>query len=121
MRAGKHLVCFKWNVRYFLLFELLVVLIYGLAAVLTFSGRELVFEEKEMQLKNQSSMPAGNYLDTSYTDTEAVVTPAFRLQKGIYYIEASFARQGIVITPSVFFSSSNVHTFSIISTLSVCI
>ena len=26
-----------------------------------------------------------------------------------------------VITPSVFFSSSNVHTFSIISTLSVCI
>ena len=97
MRAGKHLVCFKWNVIYFLMFELLVVLIYGLAAVMTFSGRELAFEEKEMQLKNQSSMTPGNYLDISYTGSEAVVTPAFQLQKGIYYIEASFARQGIVM------------------------
>lgn len=96
MNVRKHIVWFKRNVVYFLLFEIFIVLIYSLTVVMTFSGRELVFEEKEMQLKNQSSMTAGNYLDTSYTDTEAVVTPAFRLQKGIYYIEASFHRQGIV-------------------------
>lgn len=38
----------------------------------------------------------GNYLDTSYTDTEMVVTPAFRLQRGNYYIDAAYVRRGIV-------------------------
>ena len=38
----------------------------------------------------------GGYLDTSYTDVKAVVTPAFQLEKGIYYIDASYAKHGIV-------------------------
>lgn len=96
MNVRKHILYSRRNVLYFLLFEILIVLIYSLTVVMTFSGRELVFDETEMQLKNQSSMTEGNYLDISYTDSEAVVTPAFQLQKGIYYIEAFFARQGIV-------------------------
>ena len=96
MNVRKHILYSKWNVVYFLLFEILIVLIYSLTVVMTFSSREMIFDETEMQLKNQSSVTEGNYLDTSYTDSEAVVTPAFQLQKGIYYIEAFFARQGIV-------------------------
>ena len=38
----------------------------------------------------------GGYLDTSYEDINAVVTPAFQMKKGIYYIEASYAVHGIV-------------------------
>lgn len=37
----------------------------------------------------------GGYLDTSYEDMKAVVTPAFQLPKGIYYIEASYMEHGI--------------------------
>ena len=96
MNVRKHILYSKRNVVYFLLFEILIVLIYSLTVVMTFSSREMIFDETEMQLKNQSSVTEGNYLDTSYTDSEAVVTPAFQLQKGIYYIEAFFARQGIV-------------------------
>lgn len=86
----------KKNVVYFLLFELFIIIVYGLIAAKTFSAQEVVFQESEMQLKNRDDIVEGNYLDSTYVDTEAVVTPAFRLQKGIYHIEAVFARQGIV-------------------------
>ncbi len=51
MNVRKHILYSKRNVLYFLLFEILIVLIYSLTVVMTFSGRELVFDETEMQLK----------------------------------------------------------------------
>ncbi len=86
----------KKNVKWLLLLEALAVIVCGLIAAASYSGQELVFDENDMQLKQQTDIVDGNYLDTSFEDTEAVVTPAFRLPKGIYYIEASFARHGIV-------------------------
>lgn len=96
MRELKHIICRKRNIVRFVLLEVIVIAIYSLIAVTTFSAEELLYEENDMQLKNHDGIVDGNYLDTSYADTEAVVTPAFQLQRGIYYIEASYARHGIV-------------------------
>ncbi len=38
----------------------------------------------------------GNYLDTSFTDAKAVVTPAFAPGRGIYYITVSYRGKGII-------------------------
>ncbi len=83
MNVLKNVLYSKKKVAYFLLFELLIIIVYGLIAAKTFSAQEVVFQESEMQLKNRDDIVEGNYLDSTYVDTEAVVTPAFRLQKGI--------------------------------------
>ena len=97
MKNQKSSIWQKKNVKWILLIEMIFMSVYALAVVTGFSAQELVFEEDEMQLKNyDNGMADGNYLDISYTDAEAVVTPAFRLQRGIYYIEAVYERHGIV-------------------------
>lgn len=96
MHELKHIACLKRNVVWLLLLEILAVIIYGLVTVTSYSAQELVFDENDMQLKQYADMADGNYLDTSFENTEAVVTPAFQVPKGVYYIEASFARHGIV-------------------------
>lgn len=80
-----------------ILFEVLIVIIYSLAAVLVYSPQELLFKENEMQIRNDNNETTeGNYLDTSFAEAKAVVTPAFQLSKGIYYLEASYAGKGIM-------------------------
>lgn len=107
MHELKHIISQKRNIVWLLLLEILAVVIYGLVVVASFSAQELVFDEKDMQLKQYADLADGNYLDTSFEDTEAVVTPAFRLPKGIYYIEASFARHGIVRAGLIYDKSRN--------------
>lgn len=107
MSELKHIICQKRNVKWFLLLEMVVIVIYGLIASITFSAQELVFDENDMQLKEHSEIVDGNYFDLSYADTEAVVTPAFQLTKGIYYVEASYARHGIVRAGLIYDISRN--------------
>ncbi|MDE7259845.1 MAG: hypothetical protein K2N77_11515, partial [Lachnospiraceae bacterium] len=107
MSELKHIICQKRNVKWFLLLEMVVIVIYGLIASITFSAQELVFDENDMQLKKHSEIVDGNYFDFSYVDTEAVVTPAFQLSKGIYYVEASYARHGIVRAGLIYDISRN--------------
>lgn len=97
MHKIKGIMCQKRNVILFLLTEIIIVIIYGLTAASTFSAQELSFGESDMQLRSQNNDTVdGNYLDTSLTDVKAVVTPAVRLRKGIYYIEAVYEFHGIV-------------------------
>lgn len=96
MREWKDILCQKKNIKWILLLQILAVLIYGLVTVVSYSKQELVFNEDDMQLKQSSVVVDGNYLDTSFETTQAVVTPAFQVPKGVYYIEASFTRHGIV-------------------------
>lgn len=91
-----------------LLFELLIVIVYGLAAASSYRSQELQFEESEMQIRNgQHEMTDGNYLDTSFTEAKAVVTPAFSLTKGIYYLEASYAGKGTIYAGLLYDRSRN--------------
>ena len=97
MHRIKGIICQKRNIKYALIVEMVVVIIYGLTAAAAFSVQELSFGESDMQLRRyDNDTVEGNYLDTSFTEEKAIVTPAFQLQKGIYYIEASYARHGIV-------------------------
>lgn len=97
MHKIKGIICRKVDIKRLLLFETAIVIIYGLTAAATFSVQELSFGENDMQLRRyDNNTVEGNYLDTSFTDTKAVVTPAFQLRKGIYYVEATYTRHGIV-------------------------
>lgn len=96
MHELKHIISQKKYVVWLLLLEILAVVIYGLITAVSFSAQELVFDENDMLLKQSADVTDGNYLDTSFEGTKAVVTPAFQMPKGIYYIEASFNRHGIV-------------------------
>lgn len=96
MQELRHIICQKKNVKWLLALELLAVAVFGLVVVLSFSGQEIVFGENDMQVKRGKETEAGNYLDVSFEDAEAVVTPPFQTSGGVYYIEASFARHGIV-------------------------
>ncbi|MCM1038748.1 MAG: hypothetical protein NC434_05440 [Ruminococcus sp.] len=46
-------------------------------------------------------------MDTSFAEAKAVVTPAFQLKKGIYYLEASYARHGIVKAGLIYHEARN--------------
>lgn len=96
MNRCKEYIGQKKNIKWLLLLEILIVVIYGLITIASYSEQELVFDEKEIQLKRLSGVEEGNYLDTSFENAVAVVTPAFQVPKGVYYIEASFAIHGIV-------------------------
>ena len=77
--------------------EVIVLFGYLIYLIVTYSPVNIAFSLDDMQLQTtEGNIVGGGYLDTSYTDAKAVVTPAFRLKKGIYYIEASYAKHGIV-------------------------
>lgn len=96
MNKWKEVIWQKKNVKWLLLLEVLIVAIYGLIIVISYSGQELVFDENDMQLKRLSAVEEGNYFDTTFEDMSGVVTPAFQVPKGVYYIEASYTGRGIV-------------------------
>lgn len=96
MWEWKDILFQKENIKWLLLSEVLIVLIYGIFTVMSYSRQELVFNENDMQVTWDSGMSDGNYMDTSFEDAKAVVTPAFQVPKGVYHIEISFAGRGIV-------------------------
>ncbi len=77
--------------------ELAVLLICAIHAFVSYSGREYVFGQEDMQIQNRdgSIVSGEDCLTFSDTEAKAVVTPAFS-GKGIYYLEASYQGQGIV-------------------------
>lgn len=76
--------------------ELAALLLYGLLTTGAYSKTELVFAEEDMQLQGEEGdISEGGYLDASFTGKKAVVTPAFRLKKGIYYLEGFYEERGI--------------------------
>lgn len=76
--------------------ELVLFLIFALFLSGKYSKTEITFSDSDMQLQGtEGDISNGNYLDTSFTEKKAVVTPAFQLKKGVYYFEASYAEQGI--------------------------
>lgn len=79
--------------------ELAVAIIYGIIVIFGYSSYQPVgFTENEMQLyESDGGTEAGNYTDTSFEDVKAVVTPAFKLRKGIYYIHATVRGKGTVM------------------------
>lgn len=97
MQRFRDMIYCKRKIVMLLLAELIAIVLYGLAATASFSGQKLIFSESDMQVQNKDNdVVEGNYLDVSFQDAKAVVTPAFQLTRGIYYIEAVYARQGIV-------------------------
>lgn len=75
--------------------ELIVFLVYAVYSIMTYSDVEIAFTADDMELQGAGgNYEQGGYLDLSYTDRKAVVTPKFQLKKGIYYIEASYAEHG---------------------------
>lgn len=90
-------MCNKRNVVSLILIEIFFTFLYSAISIMTYTPQELCFEENDMYLRNQDgSVTEGNYLDVSFVDSNTVVTPAFQLQKGIYYLEASYISHGIV-------------------------
>lgn len=78
--------------------EVLFLLCYGAIVGFQFSGQEpFAYTADDMQLLHaDGETEAGDYADLSYTDVNAVVTPAFQLRNGIYEIQASFAGHGSI-------------------------
>lgn len=77
--------------------EMIIFLVYAIYAVVSYSDQELVFVDDDMQVMDTDrNMSPGFYLDTSYESAKAVVSPAFSLDKGIYYITASYRGNGII-------------------------
>lgn len=103
----KHLLCRKKSIIMILLLELAAVILYTGIAAAAFPAREWQFYENDMQVKRHGGVENGNYLDSSYEDAEAVVTPVFQLPKGVYYIEASYARHGIVVAGLIYDEARN--------------
>lgn len=97
-----------WQKKTILLCEIAVIILYGLFLAFTYSHQEFVFEENDMQLKNDTKETVdGNYLDVSFTGVKAVVTPAFQLKEGIYYLEALYTTRGIVDAGLIYETSRN--------------
>ena len=79
-----------------ILLEVLFVVIYSIVVVMRYSSYQSVdFADSDMQLySEEGSVQEGNYTDVSFAEIKTVVTPAFRLQNGIYYVQASVRGQG---------------------------
>lgn len=76
--------------------ELVIYLVYAIYSIGTYSDEEIAFASDDMELQyTWGGYEQGGYLDFSYTDRKAVVTPKFQLKKGIYYIEAFYAEHGV--------------------------
>lgn len=79
------------------LVEVTAFILYAAYAFTTYSAREIVFTDSDMQVMDTDrNVSPGTYLDTSYESAKAVVSPAFLLDKGIYYIEADYRGNGIM-------------------------
>lgn len=104
---------FNWNQRKLAvaiaLAEMAVVFVYSLIVILSYrSCQPIIFSENDMQLYGtDGGMTDGNYADISLEEVKAVVTPAFRLRKGIYCIEASVRGQGVVMGGLLYDQSRN--------------
>lgn len=92
-----------------LLVEILLILGWSAIVFSRFSGQEpLVFEAEDMQLLYaDGGTESGSYMDQSYADVKSVVTPSFRLQNGLYEIQASFAGRGIIKAGLIYDQSRN--------------
>ncbi len=76
--------------------ELAVFLIYAVYSIGTYSKEEMVFSSDDLEVQDVGGRyEAGGYMDPSYTDKRAVVTPEIQLKAGIYYFEATYAEHGI--------------------------
>lgn len=80
------------------LLEIICTVICGVIAYTGYSKCEVIdFTEDDMQLLTlDGEVRSGNYSDTSFSDVKAVVTPAFKLPEGIYYIQVSYNGCGII-------------------------
>lgn len=79
------------------LVEVTAFILYAAYVFTTYSAREIVFTDNDMEVMNTDwSVSPGTYLDTSYESAKAVVSPVFSLDKGIYYIEADYRGNGIM-------------------------
>lgn len=89
---------FDWKKKVLLviLLEAVLIAFYSIMVVVRYSAYEpMDFTEEDMQLYTvDGDIQEGNYTDTSFEEIKTVVTPAFRLEKGIYYIQASFQGHG---------------------------
>ena len=99
----------KKALRAVVLAEILFLLCYSATVVLGFSEQEqLSCSADDMQLMYDSGeTEKGNYMDLSYADVKAVVTPAFRLHDGIYEIQANFVCGGVVKAGLIYDDSRN--------------
>ncbi len=62
--------------------EIIVLIAYSIYVLLDYNGTELVYQQEDMQIQNiDSNFDAGNYLDLSFENAKAIVTPALFLLK----------------------------------------
>ncbi len=77
--------------------EIIVLIAYSIYVLLDYNGTELVYQQEDMQIQNiDSNFDAGNYLDISFENAKAIVTPAFFLQRGVYNVSFNYRENGIV-------------------------
>ena len=86
-----------------LLLEAAALLFAGIFLLLSWQEQTLHFAQEDMQLVSDAGNSSGSYLDHSYTEMSAVVTPEMDLEEGIYAIELAYqtsgpARAGLVYT-----------------------
>lgn len=87
----------KWT-RLIIAAEAVFIIFYSIVVIAGYSAYQPIdFSENDMQLYiDEEDVLEGNYTDTSVAEVKAVVTPAFRLKKGVYYIQASLHGRGLV-------------------------
>ncbi|MDE7247535.1 MAG: hypothetical protein K2N43_06580, partial [Lachnospiraceae bacterium] len=78
--------------------EIFVLLLYGVVVIVDYLRMESIdLTQDDMQLRTiDGKVTEGACFDISNEDVQAVVTPPMELQKGIYYIQVSYAGQGII-------------------------
>lgn len=77
--------------------QLVLILCVSLFLVFRYEAYEINFHQEEMGIQNTGrEIGEGSYLEASMEGMRGVVTPAFSLEKGIYYIEFSYETRGIV-------------------------
>ena len=78
-----------------LLCQLILLMLYTAYAAASYSDYDTGFGENDMQLLTERGEEPGFYLDTTFEGVQAVVTPAFVLDRGIYHISGSYQGEGI--------------------------
>lgn len=76
--------------------EVILLVLCAWYFVNQYSQEELVYTQEEMQVQDTSRRYSeGAYLDTSFADKKAVVTPGISLKRGIYFLTVDYMEKGI--------------------------
>lgn len=77
-----------------IILEFFLILAVSVGSRLTYQDKSVHFAQEDMLLLETGGSSAGSYLDPSYENAIAVITPEVDLPPGIYYVEAVYEVSG---------------------------